>query len=133
MESELIKNRERAKQLLAFDDMQYGRCRPTDIDLSMDFQGRTFVFGELKGNNMPLTLGQKIHLEGLVKGLRKGGKTAYAFLAHHDTPDCEHDVHVGDAVPAKVFNGNTWFTPEQSSVDSLLKAIHEEHVNENQS
>ena len=130
MESNLIKNRERAKQLMAFDDMQYGRCRPTDVDISMDFQGRTFVFGELKGNNMPLTLGQKIHLEGLVKAIRAGGKTAYAFLAHHDTPECKHDVRVSEAVPAKVFNGERWFTPEQDSVHSLLQTIHEEHVNE---
>ena len=127
MESDLIKNRDRAKQLMAFDDMQYGRCRPTDVDISIDFQGRTFVLGELKGNNMPLTLGQKIHLEGIVKAIRAGGKVAYAFLAHHDTPECEHDVRVAEAVPHKVFNGKEWFTPEQTSVHSLLQTIHKEH------
>ena len=131
MKSELITNRSRAKQLMAFDGLQYGACRPTDVDLSMDFQGRTFVFGELKGGNVGLTLGQKIHLEGLVKAIRAGGKVAYAFLANHDTEDTTHDVKVSTARVNKVYNGMLWYTPEQETVDELLTAIHKEHQDAN--
>lgn len=128
MESGLIKNRERAKQLLAFDGMQYGKCRPTDIDVSIDFQGKTFVFVELKGAGAPLTLGQKIHLQGLVHAIRAGGRMAWAILAHHDTPDCEHDVHVGEAKVFSVYDGNSWSTEAKGKqLHQILEAMHAVH------
>lgn len=128
-ESKLITNRKRAKQLMAFDGMQYGKCRPTDIDFSMDFQGNVFIFGELKGNNAPLTLGQKIHLEGLVKAIKKGGKEAYAMLAHHDTPDTEHDVRVSEATVFSVYNGLTW-ERQSVTVHELIKKLHADYLEE---
>ena len=103
--STLVKNRDRAKQLLAFDGMQYGRCRPTDIDLSVDFQGNMFVFAELKGVGVQLTLGQRIHLTGLVDAITAGGKQAVAILAHHDTKDCDHDVHCAESIVHSVYYG----------------------------
>lgn len=128
MESKVIKNRNRAKQLMAFDDMQYGKCKPTDIDVSIDFQGKSFVFVELKGNGMPLTLGQKIHLQGLVKAIRAGGRQAWAILAHHDTPDCEHDVHVKESVVHSVYNGKSWATDAQGKqLDDIISAMHAVH------
>lgn len=105
MQSELINNRERAAQLLAFDGMQYGKCRPTDIDLSMDWQGRYFVFVELKGARKGLTQGQRFHLQALVRAIRAGGKQAIAILANHNTPDTEHDVHVGESTVRMFFDG----------------------------
>lgn len=128
MKSELITNRARAKQILAFDDMVYGRCRPSDVDCSIDFQGETFAFVELKGAGVGLTLGQKLHLEGLVKGLTAGGKVAYAVLANHDTPDTEHDVRVSAAQVAKVFDGRMWIGYDGITVDELLNEIHEAHL-----
>ena len=104
-QSELIKNRDRAKQILAFDNMNYGRCRPSDIDLSVDFQGNMFVFAELKGVGVQLTLGQRIHLTGLVDAITAGGKQAVAILAHHDTKDCEHDVHCAESIVHSVYYG----------------------------
>lgn len=132
MESKLIRNRDRAKQILAFDGMQYGKCRPTDLDMSIDFQGKTFIFGELKGAETPLTLGQKIHLTGLVDAIKAGGKTAYAFLAHHNIEDTEHDVHVGEAIVAKLYDGHSWqvFYP-RTTVDALVQDIYNSHLLEN--
>lgn len=129
MQSELIKNRERCKQILAFDGMQYGLCRPSDIDFSMDFQQKLFILGELKGDRAPLTRGQQIHLEGIVKGLVAGGKEAYALLCHHNTPDCEHDVHVAEATVTKVFDGKKWHTLTlKISVDKWITNIHNHYV-----
>ena len=128
-ESSLIKNRDRAKQLLAFDGMQYGRCRPTDIDLSMDWQGKTFVFVEMKGRGAPLTLGQKLHLEGLVNAIRAGGKTAWAIVAEHDTAYHEHDVHCAESKVRVVYDGNSWAKENlgEKSLDSLLQDLHTSH------
>jgi hypothetical protein len=127
-QSSIIKNRQRAKQLLAFDGMVYGKCKPTDIDLAIDFQGRSFVFAELKGNRAPLTLGQKIHLQGLVKAIRAGGRLAWAIHAHHNTPSCHHDVSVKDAEVFSVYDGTSWSTDARGhSLDSVINAMHALH------
>ena len=129
MKSELIGSRDRAKQLLAFDDLNWGKIRPTDIDLSLDFGGKVFVFGELKSGNAGLTTGQRIHLQGLVRGLRKGGLIAYAFRANHNTPDNEHDVHVAEAEVKSVYEGDGWETPRGSmTVLDFMNDIHERHI-----
>ena len=120
-------NRHRAKQLLDFNGLKWGNIRPTDMDLSVEFQGRTFIFGEIKGMGRDITAGQRYHLEALVKGLRKGGCTAYAFLAHHSEADAKKDVFVADCGVTKVYNGVQWFTPEQETVWELMNAIHKEH------
>ena len=123
-ESGLINNRARAAQLMAFDGMQYGKCRPTDIDLSMDWQGKYFVFTELKGVGVPLTLGQKIHLTGLVDAIEAGGRQAVAILAHHDTPKCEHDVHVAESMVHSIYTGGSWEKIFNKKLDTLLHELH---------
>ena len=124
-QSKLIKNRNRAAQLLAFDDMQYGKCRPTDIDLSIDFQGKYFVFTELKGRGVPLTLGQKIHLTGLVDAIEAGGREAIAILAHHDTPSCDDDVHVAESIVHSVYQGGRWERIMlKVTLDKFIESLH---------
>ena len=128
--STLITNRNRAKQLLSFDDMQYGRCRPTDIDLSMDFQGKAFVFGELKMNRVPLTLGQKLHLQALVNAILAGGKKAVAVLAWHDTHDTDGDVHVAQAHVAEVYRGARWeMVREEITLDNFINSFYNDYKN----
>ena len=129
-QSTLINNRDKAKQLLSFDGMQYGLCRPTDVDISMDFQQKCFVFVELKTLGAPLTMGQKIHLQGLVDAIVAGGRKAYAILAHHSTPDCDHDVHCATAEVFSVYTGGRggWDKVHpKTSLDDYIKTIHENH------
>ena len=126
-QSKLVQNRDRAKQLLAFDGMQYGKCRPTDVDLSVDFQGNMFVFAELKGKGVQLTLGQRIHLTGLVDAITAGGKQAVAILAHHDTPDTEHDVHCAESIVHSAYygGGGNWERIfGEKTLDKFITEIH---------
>lgn len=130
-QSGLIRNRERARQLLAFDRMQYGKCRPTDIDIAIDWQGQTFVFVEMKGKGAPLELGQKIHLQHLVNGLRSAGKLAYAIHAHHDTPNADDDVFCADALVWSVYDGKRWVRElSHTTVDEKLAEIYDLHLNQ---
>lgn len=129
MRSEIIRNRARAKQLLAFDGMQYGRCKPTDIDLSMDWQQETFVFVELKGAQQSLTVGQRIHLEGLVDAIQAGGREAVAIWASHNTPDPETDVHAAEATVVAMYDGNQWVSEEgEIKLDTLMHALYNLHL-----
>lgn len=126
-ESKLINNRERAKQLSAFDGMQYGLCRPTDIDVSLDFQQKCFVFVELKGGTAQLTKGQKIHLMGLVDAIVAGGRKGYAILANHDTKDPNHDIKVSHSVVRCIYDGNGPWSVEHSgkTLDIVINLIHD--------
>ena len=128
MQSKLIKNRTKAQQILAFDGLQYGKCACTDIDMSMDWQGRTFIFCEIKTEGAPLTRGQQYHLEGLVKGLRAGGKEAYALVARHQTP-LKEDVHVAQCRTHSIYDGNSWDLVEANErLSCTLDRLYTEHL-----
>lgn len=123
-------NRTRAAQLIDFEGLSWGKLRPTDIDLSIDWQGKTFVFVELKSGHAALTVGQRIHLEGLVKAIMRGGKTAYAIYAQHDTPTTE-DVMAKDAVVNSIFNGMSWCREDTgSNLYDILNKMYETHTEE---
>ena len=130
MKSSLILNRHRAKQILGFDDLQFGKCRPTDIDMSMDFQGKVFVFGEIKGYGNGLTMGQKIHLQHMVDAIIAGGRKAVAFLALHYEANSEEDVMVATCEISMIYSGaGRWEYPDESTtVQDFIKRIHEEHT-----
>ena len=123
-------NRRRAKQLIDFEGLCWGKLRPTDIDLSIDWQGKTFVFVEIKGKYQDLTVGQRIHLEALVKAIRAGGKLAFACVAKHDTKVTE-DVVAAKCYAVRVFDGVAW---EDSPRDlgGTLDLLYQLHKQENQ-
>lgn len=105
-----IRDRKKAAQLLDFADLKWRSCRPTDIDLSVDFKGRAFMFVELKRVGQELTIGQLLHLEGLCKAIAAGGREAIAIFAIHDVWDPEQDVHCAYAEAYSYFdvNENSW-------------------------
>ena len=125
-----FKNRARAAQLIDFQGLQWGKLRPTDIDLSIDWGGKTFVFVEVKGINQGLTVGQRIHLEGLVKAIRAGGKSAYAIVAKHSTRATE-DIQAADCLSTSVFAGNNWETVDTNErLGCTLNSLYDLHIEE---
>ena len=128
MQSKLIYNRARASQLLAFDGLQWDKCRCTDLDVSLDWQGRTFIFVEIKTDGTSITLGQKYHLEALVKAIRAGGKVAYAITAYHNT-DVTEDVLVADCRTGKVYDGIVWHpTDTTERLCETINGLYDEHL-----
>ena len=125
-----FKNRARAAQLIDFQGLAWGRLRPTDIDLSIDWGGKTFVFVEVKGINQGLTVGQRIHLEGLVKAIRAGGRTAWAVVAKHSTRANE-DVIAADCLSTSIFDGNNWNTVDTNErLSCTLNSLNDLHLEE---
>ena len=98
-----ILNRSRARQIVDFEGLKWGTCRPTDIDMSWDFKGEVFFFVEAKLESKPLTIGQRLHLEGLVNGLRAGGKMAIAIHASHTVTDPDSDIMAQDMIVQAVY------------------------------
>lgn len=130
-----IRNRYLMSQITDFKGMVYGRCRPTDIDLSIDFNKEVFIFTELKYVGTGLTIGQKIHLMGLVDAIEAGGRKAYAILAHHSTPTGE-DIRASSATITSVYTKGEWHTEMEGmslhkAIDTLHYAYTNRHTKEN--
>jgi hypothetical protein len=125
-----IRNRSLVGQVVDFAGLQWGRCKCTDIDLSLDWQGRTFAFVELKYGGTGLTLGQRIHLEALVDGLTAGGKTAYAIHASHNS-GAEGDVQAATAQVVQVYTPEGWSSePQGQSLQRFLNELYSVHQQE---
>jgi hypothetical protein len=104
-----VRNLERMSQPVLSEGLVFGKCGTTDIDLSCDWQGKYFVFVELKYGMSPLTQGQRYHLEGLVKAIKQGGREAVAILAHHQTPE-GMPIIAKDSLVSSVHLGCKWET-----------------------
>lgn len=126
-----FRNREYGAQLVDFKGLQFGKCKCTDIDLSCDWQGKTFVFVEIKYGTAPLTLGQRIHLESLVDAINAGGRTAWAIVARHETPKGQ-DIHAAETVVDAVYSGHWSKEPTGRSLHDVMNDLHNVHKLENQ-
>jgi len=123
-------NRARAAQLIDFEGLKWDKCGCTDIDLSLDWQGRTFIFVEIKTEGTMLTLGQKYHLQALVRAIRAGGRVAFAILAHHNTVVTE-DVYAAQCRTAKVFDGIKWnIVDTNEQLSATIDIMYQEHQRE---
>jgi hypothetical protein len=122
-----IRNIKRMAQCIEYEGMVFGKCKPTDIDQSIDFQGNVFIFSEFKFGLSGLTPGQKYHLQHLVKAVNKGGKQAYAVLVTHDTP-VEELISSYNSRVVMYYDGNGWTRPSRETTHyEWMKEIHDEY------
>jgi len=97
-----ISHHERFSQRCSFAGLVYARnIRPTDIDVSIDFGGKMFVFIEAKHSDCELPDGQRIHLENLVKAIRSDC-VASALLCSHSSTVYE-DIDIANSIVTKCF------------------------------
>lgn len=125
-------NRARAAQLIDFAGLSWGKCGCTDIDLSLDWQGRTFVFVEIKTEGAPLPAGQRYHLEGLVRAIRAGGKVAWAIVAHHQT-SAHEDILAAQCRTSKIYDGESWLTVDTNErLSDTIDILYRVHLDKDQ-
>ena len=127
----MIRNKQLMRQIIDFNGMLYGKCRPTDIDLSMDFNKECFIFTELKYRGTALTIGQRIHLMGLVDAIEAGGRQAYAIVAWHTTASDE-DIQAGESMVKNVYTEGAWHRQEEVTLDMYIQAVHTAYLTEKQ-
>lgn len=94
----VIHNPDRRRQLISFHGLRWGRITPTDLDLSVDFQGRQFVFAEIKMIGQRVGTGQGLNLSRIVDCLELAGRQAVLFVAEHDVTDPAVDVDAAACV-----------------------------------
>lgn len=95
MDNSLYKNKERARQLVSFHNLQYERgITPTDVDLFMDFGNKVFIVGEIKYNNKPCDKGQYLAILRFVDRIATTTPEVKAlmFVAEHQEHNPQNDI-----------------------------------------
>lgn len=118
MERGKIVHKERSQQVLDFTGLQWGKITPTNIDMSVDFGGKLFMFGETKLKGTPLLPGQRWHLELLVEACKY---PAVAYITEHEVYDTSKEVDMARTIVKERFSNTQheprWIQPES---DNLL-------------
>ena len=111
-----IKYPARMKQLVDFDGLcKVGKITPTDIDGMIEFQGRGYLFYELKYELAEVPLGQRIALERLVQDTSVKEKRCVAIIAQHCVEDVNEPVKIECAVVREVYlsDKKRWVEPTE--------------------
>lgn len=118
-------NHTRARQLVSFSGMTWGKISPTDLDCVLEFQNRLFIFVELKSSGAPVPQGQRLCLERLASAISQDpSKTAVSIVADHWTPSSE-DISCGSCLVREVFTGGQWRpAKEQVTVKRMVDYFH---------
>jgi len=81
---------------------------PTDIDGVIDYHDKAFLFLEYKHKDTPLSVGQRICFERLVKHIQETGRASVLIVAEHDVENTLDDVKAGECLVRSVFHGDRW-------------------------
>ena len=123
----LINHPERAKQIISFEGMERRRgIIPTDIDGFIDYKGGVFVYMEAKLINAPVTVGQRLALENVVKSHEQAQNKACSIIFRHDTEAKDIIIAKDQVVDETYFKLNgelEWRKPKIEDF-SLIRFLH---------
>ncbi|MBQ7220762.1 MAG: hypothetical protein IJS28_07275 [Synergistaceae bacterium] len=111
-----IQYRDRARQLIDFSGIKYGRITPTDIDGFLEYKGKAFVFYEYKLPEVEMPDGQGLALTRMVDVLSTAGKEAVLFLCRHNETNPNKDIIGSDAIVEGVYWHGKWHQGAQQTV-----------------
>ena len=104
----LIIHRDRAKQLISFGGLIRRRSiSPTDIDFLIDYNGKSFVYGEFKLIGAEEKKGQIRALENLVNSHEKALHLSCAFIVYHNVP-INDDIIPEILLINRVYHNEKW-------------------------
>lgn len=103
-----IQKRERAKQLINFSGMKFGKITPTDIDGFIDFHNLGFVFLEYKLTDAEMPTGQRLSYERLADVIEKGGGDPVVFQCSHEHFNPEEDIDGANAKVVRMYYKGKW-------------------------
>lgn len=98
----VINNTDRARQIISFKGLKYGKMSPTDLDCLIEYKNRAYIFIEVKCGSKELPLGQRLALERLVKDTSKG-KRSIAMVCEHKVFNTEYEVLLKDTIVRKIY------------------------------
>lgn len=117
-------NQRRARQLIEFDDLTYGRAAPTDIDAIYEGHNGFWVVFEVKGEGVPLPTGQRLCLERAVNDFEKAGKNAVAIVAEHRVYNPDNPIKLAQCTVRAAYRDGTWHQMDNTiKVKSVLDTL----------
>lgn len=98
-----IQNPKKARQLIEFTGLQYGKCTPTDIDGLIEKDNEVFIFFEIKYKDAELPNGQAIAFKHIIDNLDELGKKAVLFIGRHNVDDIDKSIVAGETEVSEVY------------------------------
>ncbi len=121
----VIQHRERAKQIIDFSGLKYGKCTPTDIDGLIELGGKVFIFIEYKFSDTPIKRGQELAFERVVDIVNKTKPTLLIHAQHFEP--VEKDIDAANAKVVRVRTDGRWFI-EGWVVGSTVKEVVDKFI-----
>jgi hypothetical protein len=121
----IIHFRDRARQINNFSKLRYCRgITPTDIDGAFEFDGKMFIFFELKYREKDIDTGQRLFFERICNALNRSGRHCLCIHARHEIGDFTKDVNADKCTVVKYYaQSGRWITPKQeTTVHSLVNS-----------
>ncbi len=115
-----IKNRDRARQLVDFQELRWGKITPTDLDGFIDFGNNAFVCIEYKYQNAPIGYGQGLAFERLVNLMDAMGKPCILIHATHEQHDPDKDIDGANAIVAQTYYKGKWNPDGKRTVKQVV-------------
>jgi len=103
----MLRNKNRAAQLLNFDGLEFENKQASDIDYIMDWNGKMFIFAEVKHVKSEMTTGQCILFENLCDTIADAGKPAIGIVCRHMTHEHE-EVDLKNCVVDSFYYRGQW-------------------------
>lgn len=123
-DKQIIRNRNRMKQIVSFEGLTYGSIMPTDVDGLIEFNRLgAYALFELKHRGAPLPIGQELALTEIVNDLQKAGKWAILFLCEHDVDDCEKDIIAAESKVKRVYWNRKWLNLSEKNQKTLKELM----------
>lgn len=103
---------DRARQLLDFSGLKYGRITPSDIDGVIEYQDRAYIFYEAKYDGAPMSYGQRLLYKRLADDLKnKCGKPVIVMVCDHSQGDTSIAVNLAEAQVREAYIKGAWSAP----------------------
>lgn len=101
----------RARQLILFHGLRWGKITPTDVDAFLNFDGSAFVFVEAKGTGVVMQRGQEMAFEMVCEAIEAAGRRALVLQVEHTTSVYE-DVELAACSVVRFWLRREWVSPK---------------------
>jgi len=108
-----IRNIQHTRQRADFSGLRFGTIRPTDIDGSIEFEGRCCIFMETKHGGKDLPTGQRLWLE---RNCDRWGDGGLVLVVHNANGSNAPTYPIGELPVVEYRFQGKWLTPPDQSV-----------------
>ena len=99
-----IVDRDRARQIIDFSGLKYGKITPTDIDGMIEYHDKGYIIYETKYDGAVMPRGQELALERISNELKK---PSIIIVSDHNHP-IDEDIDIANSLVRKIFYAGKW-------------------------